>query len=243
MANQSLAESGDSDELEALFDSVASEAGEKPAGQAEFATPEDRAFHALGQMTRQLHETLRALGYDRLLSQAVDSLPDARDRLSYVANLTEQAACRVLNATDVAMPIQDRISTTVGRLGGRWDAVFAGRVAPDQFVFLADETRVFLKEGLPRESALTAAQLMEIVMAQEFQDLTGQVIKKVVAILYQLETQLMGLLVELAPSEATQSLPHTLAQPGGEVSLSAAGEGAAVGDQAEVDDLLASLGF
>lgn len=243
MANQDLAESGDSDELEALFDSVASEAGQKSAGLTDFSTPEDKAFHALGQMTRQLHETLRALGYDRLLSQAVDSLPDARDRLSYVANLTEQAACRVLNATDVAMPIQERMSTTVARLGGRWDAVFAGRVAPDQFAFLADETRFFLKEGLPRDSTLTAAQLMEIVMAQEFQDLTGQVIKKVIATLYQLETQLMGLLVDLAPGEAVQSLPQALSEPTGDVESAVAGESAAVGDQAEVDDLLASLGF
>jgi chemotaxis protein CheZ len=65
-------------------------------------------------MTRQLHDTLRELGYDRSLQEAAHAIPDARQRLTYIAEMTEQAASKVLNATDIAKPIQDRIETDAG---------------------------------------------------------------------------------------------------------------------------------
>jgi chemotaxis protein CheZ len=66
-------------------------------------------FNRIGHMARALHDTLGQLGYDKILENAVSALPDAKDRLAYVANLTEQAACRVLNATDIANPLVDDI--------------------------------------------------------------------------------------------------------------------------------------
>lgn len=239
--------SGDSLALEHLFDTIAQQSASQAVAHAEPVSSEEKVFKQLGQMTRELHDTMQALGYDKVIGEALSSLPDACDRLGYIANLTEQAACRVLNATDVAMPLQERVAATVGRLGKRWDAVFTGRVGPEQFKSLADETRFFLKEGLISDSKSTDAQLMEIIMAQEFQDLTGQVIKKVIATLYRLETQLMGLLVELAPDERrSDEAAQFLAAAPVPASIGAdvvdASADTAV-DQGQVDDLLASLGF
>lgn len=70
--------------------------------------PSESVMSRVGHLTRTLHDALRELGYDRLLEKTAASIPDARDRLAYVAQMTEQAAVRALNATEVAQPIQDR---------------------------------------------------------------------------------------------------------------------------------------
>ena len=179
----------DSDELQALFDSVAAQAQVRaeppPAAGEEGWSHQEAVFNRIGLMARTLHDTLGELGYDKLIEQAVSALPDAKDRLAYVANLTEQAACRVLNATDIAVPQVDGLASASRSLGQRWDRVFANQLSTEEFKQLAQETRVFLNQDLPGKTQAVHAQLTEIVMAQDFQDLTGQVIKKIVT------TQLM----------------------------------------------------
>ena len=100
----------DSRDLQELFDSIvakshvpstASDAGD---GVENDWPSQKKVFTQVGQMARQLHDALGALGYDKLIEKTVSALPDAKDRLAYIANLTEQAACKVLNATDVANP-------------------------------------------------------------------------------------------------------------------------------------------
>jgi len=139
-ASSGITDLGDSDDLQALFDSVASSfhaSGPGAAKTPSAAAVESRAggeewpaqetvFNRIGQMARQLHDTLHQLGYDKLLEQTVSSLPDAKDRLAYVANLTEQAACRVLNATDIAKPVVDELEkmpSPSGRAGTRFSVI------------------------------------------------------------------------------------------------------------------------
>jgi len=236
-------EAGDSDDLQALFDSVSAEtaatASDGPAGDGEWPVQE-RVFQRVGHMARQLHDTLRELGYDKMINQTVEALPDAKDRLAYIASLTEQAACKVLNATDVANPLVEALETDAAALAARWDRLFANQMGVDDFKALAAETRSFLKEGLPGRTGGTKAQLMEIMMAQDFQDLTGQVIKKVIAVAQDLENQLMGALIEVMPGEKrTESVNSLLNGP----VISAEGRNDVVVDQQQVDDLLDSLGF
>jgi chemotaxis protein CheZ len=245
----------DSAELESLFDSIAatsstaavpSAAGVAPAAVAQDAAgdaapAQDKVFNRIGQMTRQLHDTLRELGYDKLLEETVHgAIPDARDRLSYIANLTEQAACRVLNATDIAQPVQDKLRADAAALGQAWDRVYANQASLDEFKQLAGATRVFVKNGVPGMVEQTNAQLMEIMMAQDFQDLTGQVIKKVVALAQQLESQLMAVLIDTIPGERrSQEVASLLNGP----VVNADGRTDVVVSQEQVDDLLDSLGF
>ncbi|MBL8406782.1 MAG: protein phosphatase CheZ [Candidatus Accumulibacter phosphatis] len=235
----------DSDELQILFDSVVaaqSVAAGSPeaAGSVEQWQGQDRVFQRIGQMARQLHDTLGQLGYHELIENAVAAIPDTRDRLNYVVNLTEQAACRVLNATDLANPLQEELETASATLATKWDALFANRMGVEEFKHLAEETRSFFKQGLPQKTGATKAQLLEIMMAQDFQDLTGQVIKKIINVAQELESQLMGVLIETLPGERrTDSVMSLLNGP----VINAEGCSDVVATQQQVDDLLDSLGF
>lgn len=234
----------DSDDLQALFDSIAAQQAPAAASSAEPPAEawegQGKVFQRVGQMARQLHDTLAELGYDKLVEKTVSALPDAKDRLAYIANLTEQAACRVLNATDIANPLQDDIESGAAALAGKWDALFANQIGVEEFKQLAVETRAFLKQELPGKTSATKEQLLEIMMAQDFQDLTGQVIKKVIGVAQELESQLMGVLIETMPGECrTESVNSLLNGP----VINAEGRTDVVGSQRQVDDLLDSLGF
>lgn len=240
----------DSKDLQALFDSIAakkSAADNSAAGSGASAGEEsgdwpvqDKVFNQVGQMARQLHDTLGSLGYEKLLEKTASALPDAKDRLAYIANLTEQAACKVLNATDIANPLQEELEAGAALLGAKWDALFANKMGVDDFKLLAAETRAFLKTAVPQRTGATKEQLMEIMMAQDFQDLTGQVIKKVVAVAQDLESQLMQVLVVTMPGEKRTESVNTLLN--GPV-INAGGRTDVVGSQQQVDSLLDSLGF
>jgi len=235
----------DSDELQSLFDSVvdaqrtAAGSAESPSGGDQWQG-QDRVFQRVGQMARQLHDTLGQLGYHKLIESTVAAIPDTKDRLSYVASLTEQAACRVLNATDIANPLLEEIEAGSAALAAKWDALFANEIGVEEFKGLAEETRAFLKQGLPRKTEATKAQLLEIMMAQDFQDLTGQVIKKIIHVAQELEAQLMGVLIEAMPGERrTDSVMSLLNGP----VINPEGRSDVVATQQQVDDLLDSLGF
>jgi len=244
---------GDSDDLEALFDSIAAKTqAEQTVAKggddvAQAASPsgegwsqQEAVFNRIGHMARALHDTLGQLGYDKLLEKTVSALPDAKDRLTYVANLTEQAACRVLNATDIASPLVDQIEHGARALGQRWDKVFANEIGVEEFKLLAVETRAYLNEQLPKKTRDTHAQLTEIMMAQDFQDLTGQVIKKVVALAQELESGLMNVLIEVVPeTKRTEEVASLMNGP----VINAEGRTDVVVNQEQVDDLLDSLGF
>ncbi|MBI2277430.1 MAG: protein phosphatase CheZ [Dechloromonas sp.] len=237
----------DSDDLQALFDSVAADAqaataqgAAEPDSSADAWPQQEVVFNRIGHMARALHDTLGQLGYDKVLEKTVSALPDAKDRLAYVANLTEQAACRVLNATDIASPLVDDIENRSRALGADWDKVFANQMSPEAFKQLATETRAFLNEQLPQKTQATHAQLTEIMMAQDFQDLTGQVIKKIVALAQELEAGLMTVLLEVVPETRRTDEVNSLMN--GPV-VNAEGRTDVVVNQEQVDDLLDSLGF
>ena len=246
-------DSGDTDELQALFDAVAEQAeqggaqsaasairaAEPALGAAEVAPEPDAVFNRLGQLTRQVHDSLRELGLEGALKEAAEAIPDARQRLGYIAQTTEQAASRVLNATDVARPIQDELASGADALSSRWDELYAGKLSPEAFRELSADTRSFLG-AVADGSRVTNAQLHEIMMAQDFQDLTGQVIKRVVDLAHLLETQLLQVLLEAAPPQVRSE--HHSGLLNGPV-INPEGRTDVLSNQAQVDDLLESLGF
>jgi chemotaxis protein CheZ len=228
----------DTPELESLFDSIAQAVSRSEGGEAGAACPE-RVFSQLGQMTRGLHNLLRELGYDKTLEKVANELPDNRDRLNYIAAMTAQAAERTLNAAEVAQPLQQQLGSTARDLAGKWDKLFARQLGVAEFKDLVHDTRAYLAE-VPVRTDATNAQLMEIIMAQDFQDLTGQVIKKVLEAAQNLEAQLLALLIETTPEAKRQAVaPGLLNGP----VVNAAGRSDVVTSQEQVDDLLESLGF
>lgn len=228
---------GDSDDLQALFDSVVAQAGHGDGG----AESEDEVvFNRLGHLARQLHDSLRELGYDKVLEQTASQIPDARQRLNYIVEMTDKAASRVLNATDIAKPLQDELLGSSEAMAQRWDRMFANQLSVDEFKALAADSRAYFKEA-PGKLRTINEQTLEITMAQDFQDLTGQVIRKVIDMVQGLETQLLQTLIEAMPAEKKAE-----ASDGGLLNgpvISAVGRNDVVTSQAQVDQLLESLGF
>src|SRR4051812_33055042 len=114
-----------------------SHAVQAAAGSAE-AGSHDEFLSRIGHMTRSLHESLRGLGLDKLIEKAASDIPDARDRLDYVARLSEQSAQKVLNATDAASPLQDQIDDSAIALSASWQALLANGAGEAEWRALAE---------------------------------------------------------------------------------------------------------
>ena len=198
----------------------------------------DEVLSRVGHMTRALHDSLRGLGFDQLIERASHDIPDARDRLDYVARMTEQAAQRVLNATEAAGPLQDRIQADAAALSTDWQQALQSEFSEEKYRAMAQRTAAYLAttQGAAVE---TKQHLMNIMMAQDFQDLTGQVIKKVTELAHGLEQQLLQLLVDYAPPEIKREVDTGLLNG---PQINPIGNDVVAG-QAQVDDLLESLGF
>ncbi|MFZ6813175.1 protein phosphatase CheZ [Undibacterium sp. Rencai35W] len=199
----------------------------------------DDLLSRVGQMTRLLHDNLRGLGLDKLLERAAEDIPDARDRLDYVAKMSEQAAQRVLNATDEAIPLQESLDDGARKISVDFERLISSSTTLEQYQQTAQETLAYLKL-VAANSKETKSHLMNIMMAQDFQDLTGQVIKRVTDIAQNLEQQLVQLLIDYSPDEIKRDVGDGLMNgpqinPDGNVDV--------VSNQGQVDDLLDSLGF
>ncbi|EFE95138.1 protein phosphatase CheZ [Serratia odorifera] len=194
----------------------------------------------IGQLTRMLRDSMRELGLDQAIAQAAEAIPDARDRLDYVVTMTAQAAERALNCVEAAQPRQAELESQAKTLKGRWDDWFANPIELSDARSLVTDTRQYL-ERVPEHTAFTNAQLLEIMMAQDFQDLTGQVIKRMMDVVQEIEKQLLMVLMENIPEpEARAKRANEALLNGPQLDASAAG---VVASQDQVDDLLDSLGF
>lgn len=202
-------------------------------------TTDDRSgemYHRIGAITRQLHDALQELGFAEKLKGTVDELPDAQSRLTYIARLTGEAAEKVLNSVDEAKARQSQI-VQISRL---LESLFPAKPA------LAEQLQVIRQCG-----EMTDQHLTDIMMAQDFHDLTGQVISRVVKLAATIEDQLLQLLVDVAPPTvinkptvvtASASTEYTGPRLEGPV-VDTEGRDDVATSQQDVDDLLASLGF
>ncbi len=200
----------------------------------------DEMLNRIGHVTRLLHDSLSGLGLDKILEQVAQDIPDARDRLAYVSRMTEQAAERVLNATDLATPLQTELANGAATLEQHWKAVLEKPSLKSEYNQVADETLEFLTLTT-KNTTETKALLMDIMMAQDFQDLTGQVIKKITGLAQDLEKQLVQVLIDFSPATAKKEVDDkpTLMN-GPQIDPTAVD---VVASQEQVDDLLDSLGF
>lgn len=234
-----VASSQDSDDLEALFDSIVAENTFKEGPPAAPTGDDAGVVSRLGHLARSLHDSMRELGYDKIIAKAADSIPDARDRLTYIASMTESAATRTLTATEAAQPLQEKLESDATTLNSEWEKLYANQLSVDEFKALAGRTRDFLRD-VPVHARATNAQLHEIMMAQDFQDLTGQVIKRMTDVAREVEKQLLELLIEhLPPERRVQLEADGLAGP----NVHGKHVAGVLTDQGQVDDLLESLGF
>lgn len=200
---------------------------------------QDELLVRVGHMTRLLHDSLRGLGLDKLLERAAEDIPDARDRLDYVAKLSERAAQRVLNATDAAIPLQEALDDGARDLSVEIRSLLAGNPTESEYKMQLEKALMHF-EKTNAHCKETKAHLIEIMMAQDFQDLTGQVIKKVTEIAQNIEQQMVQLLIEYSPEQVKRPQQDGLLN-GPQVNPE--GKSDVVANQGQVDDLLDSLGF
>jgi chemotaxis protein CheZ len=194
------------------------------------ASPE--VFQQIGAITRLLHDTMQQLGVMPKLQLATDGLPDARSRLSYIATKTAQAAEKVLNSVDQAKIEHVHIAEQTRLL--------AAALVADPVKAVASGAVLNFVNDVETRTRSIDAHLTDIMMAQDFHDLTGQVVAKVVALASDLEDSLVKLLVQVVPPEQREKVdPNVLHGP----VVNPEGRTDVVTNQGEVDDLLASLGF
>nr|WP_315468261.1 protein phosphatase CheZ [uncultured Undibacterium sp.] len=193
-------------------------------------------YKGLGHVVRALHDALTWVGADEILAEASNEFPSARERLNHVAVLTEKAANTVLSTVENTLPLQQATKKNADKLLSQWDQTSLQDLSKEELLALVENAWAFISDT-KNASEMTEKALSDIMMAQDFQDLTGQLIKKVVSLLERTEKDLLGLLISGAPDGAISSKKKDdlLAGPGavGGVQL----------NQESVDDLLSDLGF
>jgi chemotaxis protein CheZ len=203
----------------------------------------EEAFTRLGAITREMHEALTVLGNNNL-QKIVQEIPNARDRLAYVGRMTEDAANKVLTLVEKAKPECNDLQTRGGQLN---ESLVRLAGNPNMNVEVARGMMLTCGKFAQSTAAFAEQQsevLSDIMMAQGFQDLSGQVIQKVIDIITRTELQLVQLLVDSSPEQPPQDkdpvqVPATVEThvlTGPQTSDNAL-------QQTDVDDLLASLGF
>jgi chemotaxis protein CheZ len=192
------------------------------------------ALDQLDERVRRLGSTLKELGWDVALHQLVEELPDVRERLVYVGQMTETAAMKVLDLVDLAQPACRLAAEQADGLAARLQRLTEHPElgVDDARAALAEAATVLQQHAVAARAH--AATFTEIMLAQDFQDLSGQVIKKVVRIIGHTEQQLLQLLAQGEGRGGAAVISSPLQGP------QVPGQAAA---QQDVDDLLASLGF
>ncbi|MGR5131480.1 protein phosphatase CheZ [Vibrio alfacsensis] len=206
----------------------------------------------IGVLTRDLHDSLKQFNLEQRMTEiARDEIPDARDRLQYVIEKTELAANKTMDAVERCLPIADNLHECLQQVRPQWNELMHGRIELSDFKTLCyriDELLVQV-EG---DSTELRGQLTEILMAQDFQDLTGQIIRRVITLSNEVEDRLVEILTVFSGNKTEQDAQASPRPSDKKSKPSSEAEGPilhpelredAVSSQDEVDDLLSSLGF
>ncbi len=199
-------------------------------------------FREVGRLTRELHEAINGFLLDAKIAElAQREIPDASERLSYVIEMTERSANTTLNAVEASLPLADELGEKAGQLSDEWDRFKGRKLSVEDFRTLSDDLSGFLEVARGHSQSLHK-NLSEVLLAQDFQDLTGQIIRKVIALVTDIEDKLVQL-VRISgsklPDVKYQSHADTLEGP----VVPGIDQGDVVRGQDDVDDLLSSLGF
>lgn len=204
---------------------------------------ESSLFMEIGRLTRELHDSLMSVKLDnRITGLAEHDIPDAKQRLHYVIQKTEDAAHRTLNAVETLMPITDRIGQKAARITGDWSRFTRREMDVGEFKSLCGEVGRFLEE-VRTDSSQIQANLSDVLMAQDFQDLTGQVIRRIIDLVTEVENNLVRLIRCSGGKAGDQEPQHDPVRAEGPRVEGTKSNGQHVNGQDDVDALLSSLGF
>lgn len=217
---------------------------------------QSQLFAEVGKLTRQLHEALKSFELDtRLTDITTDAIPDAKKRLNYVMEMTENAANKTMDAVEASLPLAQEIADEIADIKPTWDRLMNREIELGEFKSLCHSIDKFMNSSHHKTDELQML-MTNVLMAQDYQDLTGQVIRRVIELVREVEESLIHLLTafaaqgEVEPAQLTEQpeetedsiVAQTLAGPEGPI-IDKESRNDVVSDQDEVDDLLSSLGF
>ncbi|MDH5354185.1 MAG: protein phosphatase CheZ [Gammaproteobacteria bacterium] len=203
---------------------------------------ESALYLELGKITREIHESINAFGNDQKVAKlAIESIPDAKERLNYIVTKTDQAAHKTMEVAEATMVLSDGFSDRARSLRKRWEKFRNRELSKEDFINLNDEIDQFFN-SVDDDSREINRKMNDIMLAQDYQDITGQMIKQVVTMVQEVEEKLVRL---VTISGAWCSVSD--AKIDGEVAegpqLPTADKDKVATSQGDVDDILASLGF
>ncbi|MBD3610700.1 MAG: protein phosphatase CheZ [Gammaproteobacteria bacterium] len=206
---------------------------------------ESLLYQEIGKLTRELHTSLSSFRVDTHITDLAEKdIPDARERLRYVVSMTDEAANKTLTAVEESLPLCDSLGNRVGEISESWQRLLRREMSADEFRALSKTLASYLASSTTDVNTVKS-NLNEVLMAQGFQDLTGQIIHRVIDLVEDVENNLVGLIKVAgqkvdAPTyiadEKAETTPTGPPVPGVDDSGRVSG-------QDEVDDLLSSLGF
>ncbi|NVJ48734.1 MAG: protein phosphatase CheZ [Gammaproteobacteria bacterium] len=201
-------------------------------------------FCEVGKLTRQLHEALANFQLDdKIAGLAAQEIPDAKDRLNYVIETTENAANKTMDSVEQCLPISENIRDTADNLLGDWERLYRRELKPGEFRELASRVEEFLK-SVGNDSTELNKLLTDVLVAQDYQDLTGQVIRKVITLVQDVEENLVDLVKMFGRTEDFKRAQNeTKKVTGAEGPVIDKNRDDVLTNQDDVDDLLSSLGF
>lgn len=249
MTNMTICDAASLESAKRLVDLI--ESGDEQAAfdvlEELSAVRESSLFKDLGKLTRDLHNTINGFQLDSKISAMTENdIPDAKERLNYVIRMTENAANTTLNAIEISMPISEELQLRVGKLYESWGRFRKRDMAIDEFRTLNHEIDEFF-QWLIENTPNLHSNLSDIMMAQGFQDLTGQIIRRVITLVQEVEESLVGLIrITGQKMQNVQQKDEKKGQdisPTGPVVPGVDDKGDVVTGQDDVDDLLSSLGF
>jgi chemotaxis protein CheZ len=205
---------------------------------------ENQLFNELGRLTRQLHDTMVNFSIDSKIAELTENdIPDAKERLHYVIAMTEQAANKTLTVVEELLPVSEELGTQVQSLSAKWGRFLDREMPFEEFKTMSQEITLHFNASKTSIDSINTG-LGDILLAQGFQDITGQIIRRVIDLVQDLETSMVKLIslssrkkISTQPADLHPELPGPVV-PGiddkaGDVATS----------QVDVDDLLSSLGF
>lgn len=204
---------------------------------------ESKLFLELGRLTRTLHEAITNFQVDSRLARLTEhDIPDAHNRLRYVVAKTEEAANRTLKAVEDSIPLAKRLESLAQEHQQQWEKFLRREMDVKEFRALTHSLREFLV-AIIADSTSLSRNLSEVLLAQEYQDLTGQVIQRVIRVVQDVETGLVEMIRFVGQSGGAaepESRESRIRAEGPQIDPK---KSDVVANQDEVDALLSSLGF
>ncbi len=197
-------------------------------------------FQEVGKLTRQLHDSLAVFGNDDLFPDLAENrIPNARERLKFVIEKTEESAHRTLNSVEEALPIAHDLEENGSNMREDWAKFIRREMDAEEFRQMSKRIESFL-ETVEVDAKQLNKGLSDIMLAQDFQDITGQIIRQVIELVQEMEESLVTVIRNTGTKTKSDSPKYIVAE-GPQVNQEDNPD--VMSGQDDVDDLLSSLGF